>query len=255
MSTPNLLCVRRSFGLAWVWSQRPGLVSLLTAVCHAAPQPLAWWTFDAGHVDGAKVADRAGGLPGSIHGPVRLTKDSWPALILDGEASSVDIPNGKLEEFPARQISVEAWVSLDAGMAWGGIAACFQDNGDFEKGWLLGYDESHFSFALSATGRLTYLKGTSTFQKGQWYHVVGTYDGQTMKLYVNGKLDGSSTEQRGDIVYPPKAFLTLGAYRDDDEFFRMQGKIHEVQVTGGRSNRRRLRRISRLNRASRRPSH
>ncbi len=209
-----------------------GLVILLTAVCHASAQPLARWTFDAEHIEGTKVVDRADDLHGVIQGLVRIAKDPFGALTFDGAGNSVDIPNIDLEDFPRTQISVEAWVSLDAGMALGGIIGCFQDNGDFEKGWLLGYDESHFRFAVSASGRLTYLTATSTFQTGQWYHVVGTYDGEVMKLYVNGKLEGTSTDQRGGIAYPPKAFLTLGAYRDEDEFFRMQGKLHEVVVYG-----------------------
>ena len=219
-------------GLTLVRGQWLGLVIFVAAVCQAAAQPLARWTFDAEHIEGTKVVDRAGGLHGVIQGPVRLSKDPFGALNLDGSENSVDVPNIQLADFPRNQISVEAWVSLDSGLAWGGIVGCFQDNGDFEKGWLLGYDESHFRFAVSATGRLTYLAAASTFQKGQWYYVVGTYDGQTMKLYVDGKLEGTATDQHGDIVYPPKAFLTIGAYRDDDEFFRMQGKIHDVAVYG-----------------------
>ncbi len=208
------------------------LIIGLAAVRPAAAQRLAWWTFDAGHIDGTKLINRAVDLPGTIQGPIQLAEGPFSALKFDGEKNSVDIPNIDLSEFPTEQISVEAWVSLDAGLAWGGMVGCFQDNGDFEKGWLLGFDESHFRFALAASGRLTYLTAASTFQKGQWYQVVGTYDGQTMKLYVNGKLEATSTEQHGNIAYPPKAFLTLGAYRDDDEFYPMQGRLHEVAVYG-----------------------
>ena len=35
-----------------------------------------------------------------------------------------------------------------------------------------------------------------------------------------------------EIDYLVKAFLTLGAYRDEDEFFRMHGKLHEVLAYG-----------------------
>lgn len=220
-------------GLSWWRGGRwLGLMIPVITVCQAAAQPLARWTFDAEHIEGPKVVDRADDLHGVIQGPVRIAKDPFGALNFDGAENSVDIPNIDLEDFPRNQISVEAWVSLDAGMAWGGIIGCFQDNGDFEKGWLLGFDETHFRFALSASGRLTYLTAASTFNQGQWYHVVGTYDGQVMKLYVNGKLEGSSTDQHGLIAYPPKAFLTIGAYRDDDEFYRLRGRIHEVAVYG-----------------------
>ena len=219
---------------SWVWVNglQLGLLILAIAAFHAAAQPLAWWTFDAEHIEGTKVGDRQGDLHAAIQGPVRLVKDPFEHLNLDGKATSVDIPNIHLEDFPTAKISAEAWVSLDAGQARGGITGCFQNNGDLQKGWLLGYDETHFRFAIAASGRFTQLAATSTFQKGQWYHVVGTYDGQAMKLYVNGKLEGTSAEQHGDIAYPPKAFLTLGAYRDDDEFFRLQGALHEVVVHG-----------------------
>ena len=53
-----------------------------------------------------------------------------------------------------------------------------------------------------------------------------------MKLYVNGKLEATATNQRGDIDYPPTALLTIGAYRDDNEFYRAQGRIHEVVLHG-----------------------
>ncbi|NLF71683.1 MAG: PQQ-binding-like beta-propeller repeat protein [Candidatus Anammoximicrobium sp.] len=208
------------------------LVLLLAVGGHAAAQPLGWWTFDANQVKGVTVVDRAGNHDGSIQGEIRLTQGPFAALALDGEANSVDVPNVQAADLPARELSIEAWVSLDAGLAWGGIAGYFQDNGSFEKGWLLGYDETHFSFAVSASGRLTYLKGATPFQEGQWYHVAGTYDGQAMKLYVNGKLEATATNQRGDIDYPPTALLTIGAYRDDNEFYRAQGRIQEVVLHG-----------------------
>lgn len=214
------------------WLLGLGLMSLLSAVGSAAPQPLAWWTFDAGHIDGTKLLSRAADLPGVIQGPIRLEQTTFSSLKFNGADNRVDFPSLDLDDCPSREITVEAWVALDAGQAWGGIAGCFQDNGDFEKGWVLGFDESHFRFALAASGRLTYLSAAATFEKGQWYHVVGTYDGQTLKVFVNGKLEATSTAQHGEIAYPPKAFLTLGAYRDDDEFHPMQGRLHEVAVYG-----------------------
>lgn len=207
-----------------------GLAWLLTAGSQAAAQPLGWWTFDPDHVQKATVVDRAGRHDGAIQGAVQLMPGPMSALVLDGATNSIDIPRVQAADLPARTLSIAAWVSLDAGLMWGGIAGYLQDNGSYEKGWLLGYDETHFSFAVSTSGRLTYLKGATVFEQGQWYHVVGTYDGRVMKLYVNGQLDATSTEQRGDIDYPPAAFLTIGAYRDDDEFFRLQGRIHEVML-------------------------
>ena len=41
-------------------------------------------------------------------------------------------------ELPQRAIAAEAWVRVDKPLRWGGIAGAIQDNGSFERGWLLG---------------------------------------------------------------------------------------------------------------------
>ena len=82
--------------------------------------------------------------------------------------------------------------------------------------------------ALSS-GRLTYLSGDTEFQSGTWYHVAGTYDGETLRLYVNGRLDASSSEQSGDIEYADATFVA-GAYEDDNEFYALDGSLHELKL-------------------------
>jgi len=172
------------------------LVLLLAVGGHAAAQPLGWWTFGTNRVKGATVVDRAGKHDGSIQGEIRLTQGPFAALALDGEANSVDVPNVQAADLPARALSIEAWVSLDAGLAWGGIAGYFQDNGSFEKGWLLGYDETHFSFAVSASGRLTYLKGATPFFCG----AVGYVASNTTRPRFQGLL----------LCWTPHNFLLTG---------------------------------------------
>ena len=77
---------------------------------------------------------------------------------------------------------------------------------------------------------MTYLSGNTKFVPGRWYHVAATYDGATMRLYVNGALDGQSIVQRGPILYPTGMPLMVGAYKDDNENFPMKGRIREVRL-------------------------
>jgi hypothetical protein len=139
---------------------------------------------------------------------------------------------------PKREFSVAAWVLLDETRDDGGIAGLIQDNGDFEKGWLLGFDRRSYAFTLCTTGaddgngRLTRLRGRTPVTRERWAHVVGTYDGTTMRLYVNGELDGESTAQSGDILYPATGRYAVAAYVDDDELNPMEGAIYEVKVYG-----------------------
>lgn len=137
---------------------------------------------------------------------------------------------------PSREFTVSAWVNLTQTAEYGGIIGAVQDNGDFEKGWVLGYTNNAFYLAVAsqgaadADGKLTYLRGATPVALGRWYHVVGTYDGAAMRLYVNGKADGESKEQSGDILYPDHATYAVGAYIDKDELHPMNGAIADLRL-------------------------
>ncbi|MEZ6017642.1 MAG: metallophosphoesterase [Planctomycetota bacterium] len=146
-------------------------------------------------------------------------------------------PSPGLVTLPSRALTVSAWVSIDAPQRWGGLVGRLEDNGGFEKGWLLGYDEERFTFALSSEGaddgdgKLTYLRGRAPYQRGRWHHVAATYDGAVMRLYVDGALDAESREQSGDVLYADFGGFVVGAYRDKDERYPHDGRIQSVVLT------------------------
>lgn len=187
------------------------------------------WTFQAARFTGTTIEDVSGDLDGVVIGPLVLSSNP-EALYLNGEETYVRMSAAMdTTLLPAQNLSAEAWVTLSAGTRWGGILGCIQDNGSTEKGWLLGYDDTSFNMALSSTGTLTYLASSTPFQLNRWYHVVGTYDGTTLRLYVNGALVASSTAQNGPIDYLPAPYV-IGTYHDDNEFYPMAGAIHEAST-------------------------
>ncbi|MCL4220204.1 MAG: metallophosphoesterase [Phycisphaerales bacterium] len=140
------------------------------------------------------------------------------------------------ELLPTREMTVSAWVSVTTPRRWGGIVSVIQDNGEAERGWVLGYDTEHFTFGLATTGaddgdgHMTYLTGKTRYREGRLYHVVATFDGQTTRLFVNGRLDAESRAQAGNILYPDHAPVVLGAYKDADEFYPHEGRLMDVRV-------------------------
>jgi len=162
--------------------------------------------FDSDHVQGRRITAVFGGFDGDIEGEVKLTA-APPALELDGRSNHIAWTiEGTDTHLPKQASSFEAWVCIDGLQEWGGIVGAIQDNGDYERGWLLGYRNATFCFALASANkkRLTYLTAKDDFVMGAWYHVVGTYDGTPMRLFVDGSLVATSTEQSSDILYPPK---------------------------------------------------
>lgn len=137
---------------------------------------------------------------------------------------------------PKKEFSVAAWIVVNETHPDGGVMGFLQDNGDYEKGWLLGFDRKVFTLSLATVGaddgngQLSRLHGQTPIELGRWHYVVGTYDGTTMRLYVDGKLDGERSGQSGDVLYPERGRYAVAAYADDNEVYPLDGALFEVKV-------------------------
>lgn len=194
-----------------------------------AQSPVNQWVLSPENIDITTVKDLSGNEDGLLHG--RMVPVQNPsALYFDGTDTYIELAaKDEAKSLPTGKLTAEAWVAVNSPAEWGGIVGCLQDNGSFEKGWVLGYNNDKFNFALSTSGDLTYLNATVPYETGRWYHVVGTYDGSRMRIYINGTERGSSSNRRGSIDYSPAAFV-IGCYLDDNEFYPLEGFISEVRL-------------------------
>lgn len=202
-------------------------------------KPASQWVLDAKGVKSQRLADKTGRFTAKQVGTPVLKQageqvfhefHGTDGFIIRDQASGSDLG------LPKKDMSIAAWVRIDQGASYGGILGCMQDNGHYEKGWLLGYDQERFSFALSSMGaddgdgKLSLIRSKTPFIKGKWYHLVASYDGKLMRLFVNGKLDAEAKDQSGPINYASASPFILGRYRDDDEDFGLVGAIKEVEL-------------------------
>ena len=164
----------------------------------------------------------------ATHG-VSLSGRGTPFII----APRIDGIDGGL---PTEAITLEAWVAIDMATRWGGILGAIQDNANAETGVLLGYEGDRPTFALASTGiddedgMITYLQADRTWTEGKWHHLVGTYDGSVMRIYIDGELAGESREQSGPIRYAGDEPLAVGGYLDRNEDHGLDGRIKEVSI-------------------------
>ena len=204
-------------------------VLLLGCASGFAQSPVNQWVLSPENIDITTVKDLAGNEDGLLHGRM-VPSQNPPALYFDGTDTYIELAGkDEAKTLPTGNLTAEAWVAVNSPAEWGGIVGCLQDNGSFEKGWVLGYNNDKFNFALSTGGDLTYLNASTSFETGRWYHVVGTYNGSRMRIYVNGTERGSNSNRRGSIDYSPATFV-IGCYLDDNEFYPLEGFISEVRL-------------------------
>ena len=82
-------------------------------------------------------------------------------------------------------------------------------------------------------GDNAYLSSEQSVQDDQWHHVAATYDGTTMRLYIDGELDASATVAvtMGTSAVPLKIGSTFGSGGRGEAQGYLKGKIDEVRIS------------------------
>ncbi len=80
-------------------------------------------------------------------------------------------------------------------------------------------------FVITIGGSQNKLTASMGLETGTWYHLAGTYDGATMKLYINGILDQSASVS-GTIDATNTATLLGGATNER----YLEGRLDEVRI-------------------------
>jgi len=197
-------------------------------------QPISYWRL--GEQPGATIAvDERHRLPGYYVGSPTLgiahplNGDLDTAIDLDGLQTQalgqfIHVPDGNHLAFSGRApFSLEAWIFP---RGFNGVTRRIFSKEGPDGGYLLGIQSTGLAFARYAYGQWSTLR--APVDRNGWSHVLATYDGNVMDLYVNGALVASmpSTLSLPDV----RADLSIGAKQSRWRFYA--GGLDDVAIYG-----------------------
>ena len=196
---------------------------------------------------GETVKDRSGkGNDGKINSVKFTAKGRMGGAIdLDGKGGHVCVANSESIEITAK-ITVALWVNLNSLKpgGYGNEHGYIVNKGDdlwWNPAFCLGYTKSPQSqrarFHIGSVQARVLHGGKSVYSRtklepGKWVHLAGTYDGAHVRIYVNGRLEGS--EPYAGAVRRDKAPVLLGGGKlggvEWGKHFTVDARVDEVMI-------------------------
>ncbi len=189
------------------------------------------WNFDEG--SGSILFDHSGREHhGSLHGTSWIQGVNNTALHFNGQNSYVEIPNS--DDFNGfTEFSISFWFYIDSfDTFWEPLI-----NKGYTNEWLtdvfeINVDKGGFiSFILNfeTSGRQTYTTPPGTVTTGKWYHLVGSFDGDYLYLYLNGKL-AAKHDVFNEPLKTSNASLFIGVEYEYPPESYLNGAIDELNL-------------------------
>jgi len=147
---------------------------------------------------------------GALNGATLTTGvfDSQSYLFSGDDYIEVDGTN-----FNTNAITVSAWVKLSDINGWQGIVtkrSCCNDATDLQFSLQTNPNIQKYGFGVNVNGNVYWAYGITPLSTN-WVHLVGTYDGETVKLYVNSTIEKENALPSGNIKTISGAPVIIGA--------------------------------------------
>jgi hypothetical protein len=164
---------------------------------------IAYWRFEGNNPDSI--------VPGSpaslLYGDPAFTSDGivGDAMEFDADTDAQDLlytDPEKVSYFDIcnHSMTVACWIKAPSAATWGPMVA---RNGESGEGWQLrhsGFTLDRICFTTRGTGNDEGTPSNRTVYDGQWHWAVGTFDGTTKKVYIDGILSRLYNQDTGQVA-------------------------------------------------------
>lgn len=147
-------------------------------------------------------------------------------LNFDGTDDVVNLGTGLTSYFTGRtQVTLQAWVRPETATGLGTIIGNYNyPNNINAMQMMLRRDGLQYTFWLDTGSGYTSIAAVNAVVLNTWQHVTGTWDGSTMRLYINGNLVNSAAKT-GTIPAKTTSF-SIGSNVAE----RFDGDIDEIRI-------------------------
>lgn len=194
-----------------------------------ADNPVSYWRLSES--SGTAAVDQRGANPGTYRNspvlgdPSLLASDPGDTAVrLGGIGGNVAVADSNSLDLTSA-LTLEAWINPASLPAAGGFASVLSK----PEAYSLQFNGPLLEFTVMQSGVRRRLQAPAgAVVAGRTYHVVGTYDGITQRLYLGGTLVASRAQTGAATV--TTTGLSIGSWSGYDEYFA--GTIDEAAVYG-----------------------
>ena len=192
---------------------------------------VVYFTFD--NVKGKTIVDDSGnGLDADIIANTEIVDGKYGKAIRITAvgADCVNVPAAD-ELKISGEITMAAWINQDS---WATDGQWFDKNchnGGEHSSYGIGAFQSgkNFNMFLGTGNSRPTLNSPHALDTKKWLHVVGTYDGSTMKIYVDGEV-AAEKDEKFDFKGTNDQDLRIGCSKDRPNYTFENGSIDEAAV-------------------------
>lgn len=160
---------------------------------------VSFWTLDEADIDGDTVKDIVGNNHGTMSGDPKIVEGMInQALEFDGVSNFVDCGGDESLNL-TKALTIEVWMKPNsAGEGGKNAGPVCRAIASGNWNWQLRYNApgSFMGFQFNAVpGGSTWISVQQKLEPGEWYHIMGTFDGSSIVCYLNGE-----EKDRGSIA-------------------------------------------------------
>jgi hypothetical protein len=213
------------------------IISLLIALSVACtnktykePDLVAYWSFD--DTTSANIDESTGsGLITINKGAKQVDGYRGKAMEFDGNSVMEVEYNTVLDSF-SKGMTVAAWIKKDTASHWNTIISREIDS-TWSEYMGLAIFKNHALFSIDPDGkRYINTMDTNSVVPYKWMHIAGTYDNDTLKLYIDGRLIRFEVSE-GPFKFHDKNPMLIGGNSNNKNISILDcfvGYIDEVRI-------------------------